>query len=118
VHGFSLSNGTYTSLNYPGAQDTYAYGINDRGTIVGWYEESGVNYAFSLSNGTYTTLNFPSMPYGINDAGTIVAYYVDASRTHGFLATPVPVPASLLLVSMNHIRLMRPQRLALCHFCR
>jgi probable HAF family extracellular repeat protein len=40
-HGFLLSGGTYTTLDYPGAisphgtSATWAYGINDLGQIVG-----------------------------------------------------------------------------------
>ena len=84
AYGFSLSNGTYTSFNYPGAQYTQAYGINDAGTIVGYYG----SYGFSLTNGTYTTLNYPTsfwtVASGINNTGTIVGYYDDVSGIHGF----------------------------------
>jgi hypothetical protein len=51
--GFSLSNysafgsGPYTTLNYPGALDTWVYGINDTGTIVGTYgDASGAPHGF------------------------------------------------------------------------
>jgi uncharacterized membrane protein len=43
-HGFLLSNGVFTTLDYPGATDTVALGINDKGQIVGTYD--GFSYGF------------------------------------------------------------------------
>lgn len=36
-YGFLDNGGVYTSIDYPGAWDTGAYGINDAGEIVGYY---------------------------------------------------------------------------------
>jgi probable HAF family extracellular repeat protein len=36
-HGFVLSKGVYTTLDFPGASDSVAFGLNDRGQIVGTY---------------------------------------------------------------------------------
>lgn len=36
-HGYVLSKGVYTTLDFPGASDSIAFGINDRGQIVGTY---------------------------------------------------------------------------------
>ena len=40
VPGIALggSNYTYTTINYPGASETHARGINDSGEIVGYYK--------------------------------------------------------------------------------
>jgi len=47
VHGFVLSGGTYTSLDYPDARLTQAFGVNNAGTIVGNYmDASGVCHGF------------------------------------------------------------------------
>lgn len=35
AEGFLYSTGTYTDIGYPGAADTYAYGINNSGSITG-----------------------------------------------------------------------------------
>jgi probable HAF family extracellular repeat protein len=81
---------SYTSIDYPGASGTRAYGINDAGTVVGYYADaSGVWHGFSLSGGSYTSLDYPGAQFtevhGINNAGTIVGQYVDASAVkHGF----------------------------------
>ena len=71
------TNYTYAALSYPGALYTYAYGINDTGTIVGQYiDTSGNKHSFSLSGTTYTSLTYPGANFteadGINNAGTIV----------------------------------------------
>jgi probable HAF family extracellular repeat protein len=47
THGFLLSQGVYTTIDFPGAAVTYADGINDAGQIVGAYlDSSGVNHGF------------------------------------------------------------------------
>jgi hypothetical protein len=38
LHGFLLSAGVYTSIDFPGALATIAPGLNDYGAIVGAYE--------------------------------------------------------------------------------
>ena len=40
AHGFIRSvDGKYTLIDVPGAAGTQAYGINDKGTVVGWWFE-------------------------------------------------------------------------------
>jgi hypothetical protein len=43
AHGFLLSAGVVTTLDFPGASDTYALGINDSGTVVGYWDVLDVN---------------------------------------------------------------------------
>ncbi len=94
-HGYTLSNGSYSSFDYPTATSgwTCPYGINDSGDIAGYYRiySSGAYNSFSLIDGTYATLNFPEATAtkaanGINNLGTIVGDYTDSDgRGHGFL---------------------------------
>jgi probable HAF family extracellular repeat protein len=68
-------------------------------------------YGFVLSDGTYTTINVPgssrTIAYGINDLGQIVGLYSDASgQYHGFLATPIPEPSTLLLLAIGTLGAM------------
>ena len=38
THGFLLSKGVVTTLDFPSASDTYAFGINESGTVVGYWD--------------------------------------------------------------------------------
>jgi probable HAF family extracellular repeat protein len=42
--GFALMNGRYISLNYPGAVETFALGVNNLGQVVGEYTFDGMTY--------------------------------------------------------------------------
>jgi probable HAF family extracellular repeat protein len=90
--GFSLNQGTYTTLMVPNALTTQAFGINASGQIVGSYNSTSLatTNGFLLSSGTYTTLTAPgsqsTTAAGINASGQIVGSYTDASgNNHGFL---------------------------------
>jgi probable HAF family extracellular repeat protein len=102
---FLLTGGTYTPLNLLGG----ATGFNDVGQIVGLYQD-GV-HGFLLSDGVYTLLAVPgaeaTRPVGINNSGQIVGNYIGADgHIHGFLATPVPEPSTLLLLAMGTLGLI------------
>jgi uncharacterized membrane protein len=44
VHGFVLSGGIYTAIDFPGANASLAFGINDSGLVVGPYADaSGIH---------------------------------------------------------------------------
>jgi uncharacterized membrane protein len=83
--GFLYQNGTFTDVPGPaGATGSYAYGINDSGTIVGAYKDSaGVTHGYLLKGTTYTTLDVPhavaSLATGINNKGNIVLYWVSSA---------------------------------------
>ena len=50
VHGFLLSRGVFTTIDFPGATVTQARGINPGGDIVGWYiDSSGKTHGFLRS---------------------------------------------------------------------
>jgi probable HAF family extracellular repeat protein len=93
AHGFLDSNGSFSSIDAPGAVGTYAYGINNSGVIVG-FEQIGAqlaSQAFIDNNGTFTTFQVPggvsTVADGINDQGEIVGSF-----------TPVPEPTSFALL--------------------
>ncbi len=77
---FIYSRGAFTSLEFPGARDTVAKGINDLGDVVGITNQGG----FLYSEGTFTLLPGPEEhilsvePMGINNKGQIVGCYLDA----------------------------------------
>ncbi len=103
IHGYLFNDGHYTTLDDPNAtalpaepQGTAAWGINERGQIVGYYYDSHATiHGFLLSGGQYTTLDAANAgtgfsqgteALGINASGQIVGQYIDATYgSHGFL---------------------------------
>jgi uncharacterized membrane protein len=97
-HGMILKGKTLTTIDRkncsttPGATAIAFYGINRKGTVVGWCVDTvtGVNDAFSFSKGKFTTILPPgaisTQAHGINDKGQIVGDYLDSAKVqHGFL---------------------------------
>lgn len=95
-HGFVLKNGSFTTIDAPftGATNTVAAGINNRGEVVGSYQDAtGSAHGFTLKNGVFTSIDFPgpdvvdTVASAINDAGTIVGSYYDlnSNQNRGFV---------------------------------
>jgi hypothetical protein len=88
-------DGSYTTLDVPGATNSDAYGVNDAGQLVGEYRDFGsASHGFLLDvDGSYTMLDVAgatdTFVYGINNAGQLVGSYIEVGgRVLGFLATP------------------------------
>src|SRR5262249_1321007 len=64
-HGFlGWSDGTYTTIDPPGATSTYVSGINDSGQIVGWFGTgspccTATHFFLRLPFGAYSTVDVP-----------------------------------------------------------
>src|SRR5260370_36235203 len=78
-------------------------GVDSAGDIVGAYGDHG-----SLdSGGVFSSIGVPfvgasfTMIKGINDLGQIVATYVADGQEHGCLATPIPEPAPLVVLTVG-----------------
>jgi hypothetical protein len=93
LHGFLLHDGSYTTIDVPGAHGvTFALGINAQGDVVGGFLEGAGTHGFVLRQGGYTALDAPgargfTSAAGINAQGDIVGRYQDApgGALHGFL---------------------------------
>jgi probable HAF family extracellular repeat protein len=103
-HGF-VTNGqdptdpkNFTTIDYPGKGTAYtkAFGINDKGQVVGDYKDAGgVIHGFRFKGGdptdikNYDTVDVKGGTFGsadgINNAGQISGVYSDANGTHGFV---------------------------------
>jgi hypothetical protein len=76
-----------------GGSSAVAFGINDKGTIVGQYATSTTTPGFiKINNKKYIEINSPSGPdvvnaQGINNKGLVVGFYVGTDgQYHGFMA--------------------------------
>ena len=94
---FFYSKGKYQTIAFPGASQTYAYGINDNAIVVGFYlrcAPSCADHGFALMKGKYLSFDYPgameTYAYGINNAGKIVGSYTfDQQTFHGFVTNPI-----------------------------
>jgi uncharacterized membrane protein len=94
VHGFVYQEGVYAHLDYPGALDTYPFGIDPQGDVAGNWDtdQSTVGHGFVFRKGQFTSFDVPeavpegTAANGINARGQIVGGYdgVDGSG-HGFV---------------------------------
>jgi probable HAF family extracellular repeat protein len=89
-HGFIDDNGVFSQLDFPGATETTAFGINASGTIVGIYTNGTIQHSFIYQNAVYTDLNYPGANWtdatAINDLGVVVGFYQDATfNVNGFM---------------------------------
>jgi probable HAF family extracellular repeat protein len=90
VCGFFYDRGTLSPpLSLMAGGRTYAYGINNRGEIVGTFYSGAGSRGFIYKAGQFLT---PSLPgalqtsfQAINDAGEVAVSSVDAKGTHGFV---------------------------------
>ena len=105
LHGYLLSGGEFTTIDFPAATGTAAWKINPAGDIAGRYTSTdGKSHVFLLSNGQFTSIDFPgafdtapaAIPFvGINAPGDSVSSYCDGApctpasngKVHGFLLT-------------------------------
>jgi hypothetical protein len=83
----------FGTIDFPGASDSAANFINDRGEYVGGYgpdlETNESDTGFYLRNDSFRKINFPGAvltdPFGLNNVGEIVGTYTDGPGTcHGF----------------------------------
>ena len=78
----ALAQGTYTQIDFPGATQTGATGIDAAGDISGYYVDSGSQaHRFLFISSIYTTIDYPgagnTQLNGINDSNQIVGFAYD-----------------------------------------
>jgi uncharacterized membrane protein len=95
-NGFAYKGGKFRTISFPGANDlTEAWGVNDGGIIVGWYEKCTpcAFHGFAYKNWKYLSLDYPgaaaTFALGINNAGQVVGAYSLDNITHGFVTSPI-----------------------------
>lgn len=84
----------FTSIDFPEAVTTTAFGMNSEGDVVGGYKDAaGKRHGFLLRGGNFTSIDFPGAiatdARGINPDGDIVGSYTNspggAPNIHGYL---------------------------------
>lgn len=106
----------YSFFTVPGASGTYGTqpnGINDRGQIVGLFDDaSGDTHGFLKEDDKFTVFDFPGAvntnPFGINNRGEIAGNYTTATAGHGFIEVKgnfitldVPGAAQTIIYGLN-----------------
>jgi probable HAF family extracellular repeat protein len=95
-YAFLKEGDTYTTIEVTGALATYALGINNSGTIAGWFFSADyyeLGFVRTIG-GVFTFVNFPGSAGetalgGINDEGDICGYwYNSAFVQQAFVASP------------------------------
>ncbi|HXN35800.1 MAG TPA: hypothetical protein VN877_06490, partial [Opitutaceae bacterium] len=95
-HGFVSVGGVGTTLGTLGGSRSYATGINDSNTVVGWSDSTPATnsqaHAFSFINGIMVdlgTLNGStfSQAEGINNGGVAVGYAINGSNGYNHAVT-------------------------------
>lgn len=101
-HGFSLSNGVFSNVEYPGSGTTDAWKITDAGDVVGdWSSEPYPNaengfvhsravHGYVLHNGQFSSVDYPgtllTASRDMNASGAMVGIYVGKTLVdHGFV---------------------------------
>jgi len=102
--GFLDDGGSITKIDPFLSSFTQALGINNTGEIVGFYTDAsnvthgytdigGSLASFDIAGAASTTIN------GVNDKGQLVGFTTIDDNIVGFVATPMPEPASLVLLA-------------------
>jgi hypothetical protein len=92
IHGFFLTNGTFTEYDVAGAPNTFVQGINDPADFAGIFGDSflGPFQAFVSVGGTITSFSVPgavsTVAFQLNNSNQLlVGYYIDSSGIlHGY----------------------------------
>ena len=92
THGYIISKGETTQVNFPGSSATRVWDLNPRREAVGFYLDPATHVfrGFRYHKGQFTPIDVPSarrtLPFGINPEGDVVGAYADQNgKTHGFL---------------------------------
>lgn len=82
--GFVWDGNTYSSHSFGTNIPTFAFGINNAGTVVGTYQTSATSASGYMLNGsTYQTVNVDgarsTYVYDINDGGTVAGTFISST---------------------------------------
>jgi hypothetical protein len=89
-HGYTLRDGTFTSIDFPGAVGTDGDGIGPNGEVVGqWFDQAGQAHGYVLDKqGKFTQVDVPgyqTLVTQITSGRMIGDYTKDFTTVHGFV---------------------------------
>lgn len=111
-HAYYEIGGVPHEFDFPGAGATIALAVNDKGTIVGVYDDNTGSHGFVLSNGQFTTRDCPTGTEteitGINNAGDYILWCGAAgsykfSTTQGLVALNFPGASVTQGLGINNV---------------
>jgi uncharacterized membrane protein len=90
--GFLYDSGTFTTVPPPGTIESVAWGINERGDVVGDYWPNGTRLGYLYDGKRVISFDYPggedthgTALFGINDPGVMVGGYFTQAGTRGFI---------------------------------
>ena len=90
--GFLYKNHRFTAIDYPGAANTFVFGLSRPSVVTGTYTVGSVTHGFIYRRGVYATMDVRGATQtqigGANDLGQFTGCYTDKAGTHGFVYTP------------------------------
>lgn len=104
-HGVIYDAGNFTILDFPGAEVTSLWKINNKRHIIGTgfiiKDDWNTQFSFLYDGVGFMKIAYPgasnTFVYGFNDLDQIVGSYLKDGQEYGFVASPIPLPGTLFL---------------------
>ncbi len=90
--GFLYKNHQFTTIAYPGATNTFVFGLVHPNVVTGTYTVGSSTHGFIYRRGMYSPIDVRGASQtqvgGANELGQFTGCYTDKTGTHGFVYSP------------------------------